>query len=115
MTNWLPTFPLLNRSPSPPDPRDLLAELDGWSIAELMRNERFAQAPEESLQQISGMGGARAEPAAAWQPDWLANAQWQSMPARPPEPPPTIELDPFERAAIRTRNSVISHARRRPF
>ena len=38
------------------------------------------------------------------------------MPAMPwPETQPSIELDPFERAAIRQSNSVISHARRRPF
>jgi hypothetical protein len=103
MTNWLPTFPLLNRPPSPPDPRDLLAELDGWSIDELMRNERFAQAPDEPLPPTSSLN-ARPEPAAAWQPDWLANAQWQATPETAPWPEPpsmprsTVSVGPFERA-----------------
>jgi hypothetical protein len=61
MTNWLPTSPLLTRPPSRPDPRDMLAAFDGWSIAELLRNERFAQAPDETLPPTSAMN-ARAEP-----------------------------------------------------
>jgi hypothetical protein len=113
MMNWLPTSPLLTRPPSQPDLRDMLAAFDGWSIAELMRNERFAQAPDESLPPASAMN-ERAEPAVAWQPDWLANAQWQSAseiapwPEPPSMPRPSISEDPFERAAIRLRRRTPS-------
>jgi hypothetical protein len=87
MTNWLPTSPLLTRPPSRPDPRDMLAAFDGWSIAELLRNERFAQAPAQSVPPTSAMN-ARAEPAVSAQPDWHANAQWQSASETAPWPEP---------------------------
>lgn len=118
MTNWLPTFPLLNRPPSQPDPRDLLAALDGLSIDELMRNERFAQIPDQSHPPLSATG-ARADQASAWQPDWLTNAQWQSTPAttpwpEPPMSPSTVE-DPFDRDTnrMRRRPAVLDARRRR--
>jgi hypothetical protein len=87
-----------------------LASLEGWSLPELMRGERFTQ----STSNASSVPASSAEQAtAASLPGWLADAQWQPVPARVPEPPPTADLDPFERAAIRTRLSVIPDGRRR--
>jgi hypothetical protein len=91
----------------------MLAAFDGWSIAELLRNERFAQAPDESLPPTSAMN-ARAEPATARQPDWLANAQWHSAsdiapwPEPPSTPRPRLSEDPRYRDVNRIRRRTPS-------
>jgi hypothetical protein len=110
MRNWSPASPLLARHPLPRNPQDVLAELDGWSIAELLRGERFEPPTPDAPLAPPPSVGARAEPATtASQPAWLANAQWQatpgsaSWPEMPPIPRSAISDDPFERAAIRTR------------
>lgn len=112
MRNWAPTFPLLNYPlpEAPADPKDYW----DWSVAELYTGRRLApSAAAASPEPMSSMG-ARAEPAtAASLPGWLKDAQWQATPGRLPELPPTAELDPFERAAISRRRSVIPDSRRR--
>jgi hypothetical protein len=95
MNNWLPTFPLLNRTwsaqgPAPEDYKD-------WSVAELLAGRRFAQsepiaAPEQPLSDGVGAGPATT----ASQPDWLAGAQWQAPPELPAWPKPP-EQDPWSR------------------
>jgi hypothetical protein len=116
MTNWLPTFPLLNRPPSLPDPRDLLAAFDGWSIAELMRNEHFAQAPDESLPRPSSMN-ARAElGSVSTSPGWFNDTPWRvaPVPQRGPRSRLVTSEDPGERAVIRMQRGVYAAGRRPP-
>ncbi len=112
MSNWSPTSPLFTRQPLPRNPQDVLADLDDWSIAELLLGERFEQPTPDAPLAPTPSAGARAEPATASQPAWLANAQWHatpgnvSWPERPAIPRSAISDDPFERAAISTRHST---------
>ena len=94
MEDWRPTSPLLDRR---------------WL--------RFAQSvPTELPAPVSSSEEPSVTP-----PAWLEGAQWQATPETTawPEPLPTLPstiIDgPFERAAIRTTNSVMSRERRRPF
>jgi hypothetical protein len=108
--NWLPTVASPPSSWSPSRVREYLASLEGWSLPELMRGERFAQS---TLNASSVPASSTEQATAASPPGWLADAQWQPTPARLPEPPPSADLDPSERAAIRTRRAVIPDGRRR--
>jgi hypothetical protein len=116
MTNWRLTLPQPPRPSSLHSARasssrtieDMLEDLRGWSIPELLRGERDPVLTPAALAEPAPSTGERTEPAAAAsQPGWLADAQWQPTPGRLPALPPPVELDPFERAAIRTRRSVI--------
>ncbi len=106
MSNWSPTSPLFTRQPLPRNPQDVLADLDDWSIAELLLGERFEQPTPDAPLAPTPSAGARAEPATASQPAWLANAQWHatpgtvSWPERPAIPRSAISDDPFERVVI---------------
>jgi hypothetical protein len=112
MRNWALTFPLLNYPL--PETRPVPANYEDWSVAELYAGERFAPSAQTASPAPNSPAGVGAEPAtAASLPDWLADAHWQATPGRLPELSPTVELDPFERAAIRTRRSVIPDSRRR--
>jgi hypothetical protein len=96
MDNWLPTFPLLNRAwpargPVPEDYKD-------WSVAELFAGRRFAQSEPTAAPERPLSDGARTAPATtAFQPDWLADAQWQAPPERQPAWPKSPEQDPWSR------------------
>lgn len=109
MNNWLLTLP---RPPSQ-SWADRAREYEDWSMAELLAGRRFAQATPDASSAPMSSTDAAPEPAPASLPSWLGDAQWQPMPGRLPELPPGAELDPFERAAIRTRRSVVPDGRRR--
>jgi hypothetical protein len=112
MRNWAPTFPLLNRSL--PETGSVPEDYEDWSEAELYAGRRFAQAAPTALPPPPLPPSAGAETVTtASLPRWLADAQWQATPGRLPELTPTAEMGPFERAAIRTRRSVIPGSRRR--
>jgi hypothetical protein len=72
MNSWLPTFPLLAR-PSPLSGGETSwPDYDGWSIAELLRGERFAPPPTASP--MSSAGASAEQATVVSQPAWLAGA-----------------------------------------
>jgi hypothetical protein len=99
MNNWSPTSPLFARPSSLSSDETPWPDYDGWTIAELLRGERFAPPPTAAEQRPVPMPsvGARAGPVtAAMQPAWLANGQWQAMPGRPPKLPTDAPWPDYE-------------------
>jgi hypothetical protein len=106
MSNWLPTSPLITGLQDL-RARQAASSLDDWSIAELLRGERFAQStPGSSPVPESTTDPQTRSATTASHSSWLADALWRGTPAAipwpapPPSPPATISEDPFERAAI---------------
>jgi hypothetical protein len=114
MNNWSQTSPMITALRSLCTAPDTMADLDGMTIAEFLRGERFAQptpgsppVPESTTDPQTGPTAT-----AVSQSSWLADALWRGTPAAipwpapPPSPPATISDNPFERAAILRRRRM---------
>ncbi len=119
MNNWSRTSPLITGLQAL-RAGEQMPSYDGWSVDELLLGERLAQAMPTTSPLAASPTGEPAGPELPHpQPAWVANAQWRATPEVGPWPEapsslsPIISEDPFERAAIRMRRSVVSDARRR--
>jgi hypothetical protein len=97
VSNWYAADPSRLSPFSPERTRQLQAEYEDWTIAELMRGERFvpstAAASPAPTRSADGPSNAATAPS---QPGWLTGAQWRETPQSVPWPePPLLPRTPF--------------------